>query len=621
MQARRYRRWLTAAALAITPVLASRVGYAQYAANNGGGHALDANNGVGSGGYNGSVNNGSQVTGNDIVYGNVTGGRGLTGSLREIDPLAFRGTLPGQGVDDFVAGSNGAPTPYSPAFSLSQPRAFYGESRGVAPPIGTVLLGSSGAAIGTSLTPANPYSPSATSSQNELAGIRAGSTNIIGVPGGSTNSLLSLPGAEDSSYANMQSVLAGSPLTGLKYTTGADAAAINDSLNNPTPGGLAPSSIDANTLNTFRAQLQNSTSNSSELNANLNDQNPNGTTGTNGNATGTNNNLNGNGSKINPYGGGNPLLNTSPSDQINGKVQGTSPLEMPVNSPLGSSAALDDSVGQTPLGTYRPSPNGIQLVTPSAYSAQYGAIQQQLARYNAQAPAAAGRNAATANKTSPGTPSAPGGQLPGAPGATPGATPGAAPNAPGALVPGGAAGQPVKVGSIAGTVTSPKAKGLHDLLVKAEDALKRDQFKSAIDQFNMALFVAPNNQMIALGRANANLAAGYYAAAEQQIRHAVASDAAVLMAQLDLGSMVSTHRLDFVKNDLKELADKNPKETRPWLLLAYIAYNTGDAQTAANDLAEATKRSGALDPTINLMQRYWQLPTSDTPQQKQDLNK
>ena len=96
MQVRRYRRWLTAAAFAITPVLASRVAMRQYAASNGGGHALDANNGVGSGGYNGAVNNGSLVTGNDIIYGNVTGGRGLTGKLREFDPTQFRGTLPGR---------------------------------------------------------------------------------------------------------------------------------------------------------------------------------------------------------------------------------------------------------------------------------------------------------------------------------------------------------------------------------------------------------------------------------------------------------------------------------------------------------------------------------------------
>ncbi len=180
----------------------------------------------------------------------------------------------------------------------------------------------------------------------------------------------------------------------------------------------------------------------------------------------------------------------------------------------------------------------------------------------------------------------------------------------------------MKISSIAGTVTSPKAKGLHDLLVKAEESLKNDKFKAAIQQFDGAMIVAPNNQMIALGRANATLAAGYYAAAEAGIRRAIAADATVLMAQLDLGSMLSPGRLDFVRKDLKELADKNPKESRPWFLLAYVAYNTGDAQTAATDLQQAAKRSIPTDPAIHLMQEYWQLPKSDQPAQPgADLNK
>jgi hypothetical protein len=612
MQARRYRHWLAAAALAIAPVLGAQVARGQYAASSGGGHALDANNQVGSGGFNGNSNNSSLITGNDIVYNHVTGGRGLTGSLREIDPLAFRGILPGTGIDDFVSGSNGAPTAYSPSFSLNQPRPFYGDSRGVAPPVGTVLLGSSGAAIGTSLTPTNPYSAAAVASSDDLAGVRTGTTNVLGIPGGSTNSLLALPGAQGSSYANMQSVLAASPLYGVKYSSEINAAAVNDSINNPTPGGVAPSSIDANTLNTIRQQLQTSPSNSSQPNQNLNGENPNATNGPKGTNGNTNSN---NGNVSNPYNpsSGNPLLNTSPSDKINGSVNGAA-LEMPLNSAVGS-GPLNDAAGTTPFGTYRESPNGIQLVSPSAYSKQYGDMQKQLALYNPLRPGATGKKPTATPTTRPSNPFLP---------PTPGAKPGAAPNGPNGeplAVPGGTSAEPVKVSSIADTVTSPKAKGLHDLLAKAEDALKHDQFKAAIDEFNAAMFVAPNNQMIALGRANADLAAGYYATAEQTIRRAASTDAAVLMAQLDLNSMLSSQRLDYIKKDLKDLADKNPRESRPWFLLAYIAYNTGDEQTAANDLAEAKKRSGVLDVTIPLMQRYWQLPAADTVGQKQELNK
>src|SRR5580658_5655730 len=112
----RHGRWLAAAAMAIVPVLAPHAARAQFATGNG--HALDANSQVGSGGINGAVNSGSLVTGNDIVWGNVTGGRGFQGRLNETDPLAFRGALPEGTVDQFIAGSSGVPSAYSPQFSL-----------------------------------------------------------------------------------------------------------------------------------------------------------------------------------------------------------------------------------------------------------------------------------------------------------------------------------------------------------------------------------------------------------------------------------------------------------------------------------------------------------------------
>jgi len=197
MQVRAYRRWLTAAALAIAPVLAPRVASAQYMSQNNSGHALDANSQVGSGGINNSVNSGSLVTNNDIVFGNVTGGRGFQGKIDSFGSDAFQGgILAGSHTDAFIAQSSGAPTPYSPTFSGATPRAFYGQSRGVNPPPGTILLGSSGAALGTSLTPANPYSSMATADQ--LADIRVGRTNVIGY-GGDTSNFLAVPGSANSS--------------------------------------------------------------------------------------------------------------------------------------------------------------------------------------------------------------------------------------------------------------------------------------------------------------------------------------------------------------------------------------------------------------------------------------
>jgi hypothetical protein len=623
MQVRSYRRWLAAAALAIAPVLAPRMALAQFQSNLNSGHALDSNGQVGSGGINGAVNNAPAVSGNDIVFNNVTGGRGFHGKVDNFGSGAFQGTLAGVRTDQFVAGSSGAPTAYSPGYDTYTPRQFFGSSRGVAPPPGTLLLGSSGAAIGTALTPANPYASVANA--NQLAQIRPGNTNIIGAGIDQSSGFLSVPDARlDSSLPNG---LNGSLLTGITTTGGGlqlTPDALNAAINNPMPGAPSPNSLDPNSLASIRAQISSAgSSNTSSASQNLDEQSQ----------TGPNNVT-----PVNPYQGGNPLL---PQPGGNGSGINTeiknAPLQMPANSPLNSSR-LNDSVQTTPLGTFSESPNGVQLVSPGAYSQQYGEMTRQLQQYaTKQNQPEKGRQNATRPKVGPVTPTTqPGGQTPpGSPGATPEAVPGTTPGAipaPGSVpapgsapipqrTPGAGKNSGVKIDSIAGTVTSPRAKKLHDLLATGDDALKADRFKDAIGVYESAARVAPNNQMITLGLANADLAGGYYAAAETNIRRAFTSDATVLMSRQDLSSMISSTRLDFVRGDLKDLAEKNPKLSRPWFLLAYIAYNTGHDQAAADDLKQAEKLSGSIDSAIHLMQSHWRLPEASDQKSSPNLNK
>jgi hypothetical protein len=623
MKVRSYRRWLTVAALAIAPVLAPRIASAQYQSQGGGnaGHALDANSQVGSGGINGSVGNSPQVTGNNIIYGNVTGGRQFRGNVDTFGSGAFQGgPLAGSQTDSFVRDSSGAPSGYSPTFSSYTPRQFYGQSRGVNPPPGTILLGPSGAAIGTSLTPANPYASVA--SPDQLAGIRVGSTNVIGYSGQNTG-FLAVPGASpNSSFTDVQQTLSGSMLYGSSTSGGGvqfNAQSLDNALNNPMPGAPAPGSVDPNTLYQARQELSASSPTATGSSQ----------PGLNGQSTPNSQNTNGTGnsSPVNPYntGGPNPLLpQPGPgSDRINPSVN-NSPLEMPVGSPLGG-GSFDDRVQATPLGTYSESPNGVQLVSPKAYSATYGEMTKELQRYTLTTPNKPStriKPSTPAPTTQPGGLQSPG-RTPGTtPGITPGTTPGLTPALPGpvpSVTPSSEKSAGVKISSIAGTVTSARAKGLHDLLAKADDSLKNDHFKDAIGVYEGAARVAPNNQMITLGLANADLAGGYYAAAETNIGKAFAADANVLMARQDLTSMISASRLDFVKGDLKDLADKNPKLSRPWFLLAYIAYNTGHEQVAADDLKEAQKRAGLADTAITLMQKFWQLPSASD--EKTNLNK
>ena len=67
--------------------------------------------------------------------------------------------------------------------------------------------------------------------------------------------------------------------------------------------------------------------------------------------------------------------------------------------------------------------------------------------------------------------------------------------------------RPLVVSSLADGV---QAKSLKDFLSEAETLMKQGKFYSALDQYDSAEMIAPNNAMVMLGRANAELGASCY---------------------------------------------------------------------------------------------------------------
>ncbi|HLL90979.1 MAG TPA: hypothetical protein VK324_16885, partial [Tepidisphaeraceae bacterium] len=157
--ARKYRpvqALLIAATVAVAPAVAA----AQYRVGNDG-RALDANNRVGSGGYNTGGRTGPAVTPNDIVYGNVTAGKEFRGPVGSTDAGAFRGSTAGRVSDDFIRESAGVPLPGQPNANTNAQvaRPFYGQGRAAPPPAGTVQQGFSGAYVAPLDTRAPMRSP------------------------------------------------------------------------------------------------------------------------------------------------------------------------------------------------------------------------------------------------------------------------------------------------------------------------------------------------------------------------------------------------------------------------------------------------------------------------------
>src|SRR5579871_6453677 len=143
---KRNRNSQLALALSIAGTLSfSSLCQAQIAAPGQDGRALDANNRVGSGGINQGASQGTGVSPNQIIYGNVTGGKRFRGPVGETDPGAFYGPTAGRFSDRFIAASSSAPQPYQPQVDMSITQPFYGSSRAAPPPPGAVRLGYTGA--------------------------------------------------------------------------------------------------------------------------------------------------------------------------------------------------------------------------------------------------------------------------------------------------------------------------------------------------------------------------------------------------------------------------------------------------------------------------------------------
>ncbi len=161
--------------------------------------------------------------------------------------------------------------------------------------------------------------------------------------------------------------------------------------------------------------------------------------------------------------------------------------------------------------------------------------------------------------------------------------------------------EPIAIDSLAAGQT---ASGLRKLLESAEEFTKRGRYRQALDRYNTARVVAPDDMTILLGQAHTELAGGYYARADGSIRAAMSTDPALIGARFDLRQVIGAERLTEVGNDLKQLALDQKDSPMPLFLLAYINYHTGEADRAVQ-LLQAAQERGASDKLLGDLIANW----------------
>lgn len=528
------------------------------------GRAMDANTRVGSGGFNDRREHRDAVSGNNIVTGNVTGGREFRGSAGYYDEREFRGETAGESSDRFVRGSAGVPVRGAPSNPMLNPQPFYGESRAVRPPEGFREQGNTG---GYTPAPAQTRAP---------GDWRLGAVydqpqerdRVMGDPG--ANGQLMLNGPVDAN--GNPTVITASPLFGVRRITGEGAAGAPSTDPRMGSGSLDRLGLRSADVSRMREELQATS-----------DQ-------------------------------------PQPEQSGQGAIQDLNQQQQPLSQPM--QATLH---GGPVAGKVRVEQSDRQrlLVPSSEQSTQYAELNRRYQSQVASNPAVSDEAAARAfqeqlRKKQQATQDQKGLAIvppteraaPAEQGEAQQPEPEPAPEPQQQAQhhqPPKVAGQlqpPMRITSLADGV---KAQGLADLLRSAEQAMRVGKFADALDRYDAAVQVAPNNPLVMLGRAHAELGAGYFARAEASLTRAIERDPALLMGQYDLGAMMGAARVETVMNDLKKISTDEQKEARPTLLLAYIAHNGGNVQRAQELLNETNARSGGAHKTADTMRRIWQL--------------
>jgi tetratricopeptide (TPR) repeat protein len=550
------------------------------------GRANDASNQVGSYGRNGgglsptySQNNYLINNGNRVVTGNVSSGREFHGTVPYTDPSAFRGTAVGIGNDNFSKNSVGVPHANAPDPVPNTSVPFYGTSQTVTPPPGFRLN-----ANRTGYVPPPPG-----------AGMRSDQDQRLGVidlnqpltPGPVPGDMLLRGSLSGQQGAQQAGILTGSALYGVREWNPQDPAdrVFLENILNRQSGAFNRVQMDPREVQRMRGEIEKA------LQPDQGQQQP------------------------NQQGGGVKPADR-PQDNVTPNPIGRT-LETP-GSAVVSNRPINDQLQSQPLGSSVNTDQGVRYnVLGAAHrtSTQYAELNKRLEQFNADRPKNDADYAREFNA-----------EFKAKRDADKAATAARQKGAAGAndltarpLVPGG---NDATAGKNNADVTKPKkpplkidtlskgvvGEGLGNVLKKAESLMKEGKYASALDQYDAAEAVTPKNPLIWLGRANAELGAGFYTRAEAHLKQAFTTDQALLMGQYDLTNMIGEDRLTKLVVDLKDLANKNNTQATPVFLLGYIAYNTGHEPQALAYLDLAEKRSPGDAAFYKALRDHWALP-------------
>lgn len=166
-----------------------------------------------------------------------------------------------------------------------------------------------------------------------------------------------------------------------------------------------------------------------------------------------------------------------------------------------------------------------------------------------------------------------------------------------------------KVDELAGESDSLPGNAYTAQMRAGEAALGQGKWFDAEERFSVALQIRKGDPMAAAGRLNAQLAAGLFLSAAQNLEALLRGYPEMINAQFDRRLLPTPKRLEQVREELRGAISRDPASgQRLGLLLAYLGRqfnNPEDVRAGFAAIEEATRLGAPDDPLVDVLESLW----------------
>ncbi len=169
---------------------------------------------------------------------------------------------------------------------------------------------------------------------------------------------------------------------------------------------------------------------------------------------------------------------------------------------------------------------------------------------------------------------------------------------------------------------SPSSSATFRAHVRAgQEHLRDGEWFAAEERFTAALSIEPGDPGTAIGRVVSQLGAGMYLSGALNLRDLLRAYPELLAVRFDKALLPSDERTERIRAQLRQrVEDIRPLSRDAGLLLAFLGYQTRNAEDIAEGFAAIERVEAALDinpdPVHIAARAAWQRPAVDTPQDK-----